>query len=200
MSKAEPKKILSAMVESKYETKELGKYRKALLQNVVGNILELEIGTGANLAYYPKTVTQITGVDHMVRELRSQNPGVDHFYSKATELPFETNTFDTVVATFAMSHIEDIGSALEEVKRVLKPRGRFIFLDHGQAISKSDRMIQNVVSPLYEVILGSFLNRNYYEILKEHNFLLATEVQKEAYISPKRLTGTIYMGIAVNAK
>ena len=200
MSNRGAKKMLSTIVDSKYETKELGKYRKVLLQNVVGDILELGIGTGANLAYYPKTVTQITGVDEIVRELRSQHPKVEHYYSKPTELPFETNTFDTVVAIFAMSRIEDIEAALEEIKRVLKPRGRFIFLDHGQAVSKSNGILQNVVSPVYEVIIGRILNRNYFEVLKEHDFLLANEVQKEAYISPRRLTGTIYMGVAVNVK
>lgn len=200
VSRLNQKKFLSTIIDKKYETKEISKYRKALLQNVVGEILEVGIGTGANLAYYPKTVTHITGVDEIVRELRSQHPKVEHYYSKFTELPFETNTFDTVVATFAMSHMSDLELALMEIKRVLKPRGRLIFLDHGQAVQKSNDFLQNVVDPLWEVTIGGRLNRNYFEELKKLDFLLANEVRTESSISLKSMIGTLYMGIAVNVK
>lgn len=200
MSKLNQIKILSSIIDKQYETKEIAKYRKALLQNVVGEILEVGIGTGTNLVYYPKAVTNIIGVDESVRELRSQYPKVEHYYSKVTELPFEMNTFDTVVATFAMSHISDLELALVEIKRVLKPRGRFIFLDHGQAAQKSDSFLQTIADPFWEIIIGGRLNRNYFEELRNLNFLLANEVQVESSISMKPMIGTLYMGIGVNVK
>ena len=194
------KKVIPVMYERKFATKEIEKYRKELLSNVTGEILEIGIGTGSNLMYYPKEIKHITSVDEIVLKLKTGTVEVDQYYNKLSELVFEDNSFDTVVMCFSMSQIADLKSCIMEVKRVLKPRGRLLFMDHGLALKKRTQLIQKAMSPVYEVAQNRYLNRDYFSILKEFQFLFAKESNCEVEISPKELFGTLYIGVAMNSK
>ena len=110
------------------------------LADVRGRILEVGIGTGLNLPFYPEHVERITAIDPnpgMAKELekRLENSRVDvEFVSAPAEsLPFADDTFDTVVSCHVLCSVQDVGAALSEIKRVLKPGGRLLFLEHGES-------------------------------------------------------------------
>lgn len=193
-------KVLSVLAGRKYETIEIKRHRKELLQNVSGEILEIGIDFGENLDYYPKHISHITAVDSYMRELRKHRIDVTHYYSKVDELPFQDDTFDTIVMTFAMSKIMNLTSSIKEIKRVLKPRGRVLFMDHGLSIKKSNRIVQDIVSPFYEVIAERAVNRDYFTILKNNDFIIANETKNLVNIKPKNIFGTLYTCIALNMK
>lgn len=116
----------------------VAKHRWELLSTVDGEVLEIGFGTGLNLAYYPEHVHKITVVDPspgMQRQARRRidqsGIEVDQRLLSSEELPFNNQAFDCVVSTFTLCSIENVERTLNEVYRVLKPGGRFLFLEHG---------------------------------------------------------------------
>lgn len=108
------------------------------LSQVGGDILEIGIGTGRNLRHYPEHVTKLTGLDNnagMLKKLakitKGQGIELTPFLGRAEKMPFADQSFDTVVSTHSLCSMGDRELALSEVKRVLRPNGRFIFLEHG---------------------------------------------------------------------
>lgn len=105
-----------------------------------GRILEIGFGTGMNLGHYPAAVQRIEAIDPDLDLDRVSMPriaraaiDVDFHHLDAEHLPFEDARFDTVVSTFTLCSIADVAHALGEVRRVLKPGGQFLFLEHGRA-------------------------------------------------------------------
>ena len=114
--------------------------RERTLAPARGRILEIGFGTGRNLAHYPPTVRRIEAIDPDLDLDRLSMPRIAHasievdfHHLNAEHLPFEDERFDTVVSTFTLCSIPDVVHALAEVRRVLKPGGQFLFLEHGRA-------------------------------------------------------------------
>ena len=112
--------------------------RSELLADVGGEVLEIGFGTGLNLPHYPEHVRRITTVDPNPgmnrlarRRIAEGGIDVDQRVLSGEALPFEDGTFDCVVSTWTLCSIPDAGRALGEVYRVLRPGGRFVFLEHG---------------------------------------------------------------------
>src|SRR5439155_1455359 len=111
---------------------------RKLLAHAGGEVLELGFGTGLNLPHYPDRVRRITTVDpnvgmHRLAQNRVRHSGiaVDQRVLSGEKLPFGSATFDYAVSTFTLCSIPNVGQAVAEVYRVLKPGGRFLFLEHG---------------------------------------------------------------------
>lgn len=111
--------------------------RRDLLAGARGRVLELGAGTGLNLDLYPANVTDLTLTEpdpHMVKQLRKRVSEADRnaevVAAPAEKLPFEDDSFDTVALTLVLCTVPDPAAALQEVKRVLKPDGQFLFLEH----------------------------------------------------------------------
>ena len=110
--------------------------RKASLAKVQGKVLEVGIGTGLNLPHYPEGIGKLTAVEPnpgMLKKLRKKKSGIELevVEAGAEELPFEEASFDTVVTTHVLCSIPDRAKALAEIRRVLRPGGRYVFLEHG---------------------------------------------------------------------
>lgn len=115
----------------------LGEMRQELLSGASGRVLEIGAGTGFNLAHYPAAVTELTLTEpdpHMARHLREKlerGEGRGTLVEAPAEaLPFENGSFDTAVATLVLCTAPDPAASLREVRRVLKPGGRLLFLEH----------------------------------------------------------------------
>ena len=113
-----------------------GDSREWACGQATGEVLEVAVGTGLNLAWYPAEVT-LTGLDlsegmlDIARErARGLGRAVDLRQGSAHELPFADAAFDTVVCTFGLCAIPDPATALAEMARVLRPGGRLILVDH----------------------------------------------------------------------
>lgn len=116
----------------------IGKLRGELLAGACGDVLEIGFGTGLNLPHYPARVHKITTVDpnpgmHRLAQQRIRQTGleVDQRLLRGERLPFRDHSFDCAVSTFTLCSIDDVERALGEIHRVLRPGGRFLFLEHG---------------------------------------------------------------------
>lgn len=113
--------------------------RRALLAGAEGATLEIGAGTGLNLGFYPDRVSELVLTEpspHMAARLRAKlggDPGTRVVESPAERLPFDTDRFDTVVATLVLCTVADPVAALGEIARVLRPDGRLLFLEHVRA-------------------------------------------------------------------
>lgn len=175
--------------------------RRHILQHANGNILEIGIGTGLNLSVYPSSITEITAIDPLLREIPSAPILVKLYPDAAEQMHFENNTFDTVVSTFTFCSVKDLNITLREISRVLKPNGRLLFLEHGKAEKKFVQKMQDVVNPLYTVFAcGCNINRNYQQVLSEAGFRIINYNLYRAKIFPKFLAGYLYEGVAINEK
>lgn len=116
----------------------VARHRRELLAHASGDVLEIGFGTGLNLPFYPEDVRRLTTVDpnagmHSLarRRIKQAKVEVDQRVLSGERLPFDTGTFDCVVSTFTLCSIAGVGEALCEAYRVLRPGGKFLFLEHG---------------------------------------------------------------------
>ncbi len=114
------------------------KYRKEQLASVDGEILEIGVGTGLNLPHYPPHVRRLITADpnpgmnqRLQRRIDETGIEVNKQIISSESLPFDEATFDCVVSTITLCSIPDVQQAMGELFRVLKPGGRFLFLEHG---------------------------------------------------------------------
>lgn len=132
--------------------------KQALFADLHGNILEIGPGTGANFPYYPAGIYWI-GVEpnpfmHPYLRKEAEKFGLDIELRNGTaeHLELEDNSMDTVVSTLVLCSVEDLTRTLQEVLRVLKPGGRFIFFEHVAAPEKTWlRQVQSWVQPVWKV-------------------------------------------------
>ena len=134
-----------------------------------GEVLEVGFGTGRNLRLYPSAVKSVTGLDPMATE---GVPAVDARVAEARfpvirtalpadgALPFDQGRFDTVITTWTLCSIPDAAAALREMRRVLKPGGRYLFIEHGRAERERTARWQDRIDPLWARISdGCHINR-----------------------------------------
>lgn len=115
----------------------LREMRRELLAGARGRVLELGAGTGLNLEHYPMDIESLTLVEpdpHMSRQLRprvaASGREAQVHEAPAEALPFPEDSFDAVVVTLVLCTVPDPAAALAEIKRVLKPQGELLFLEH----------------------------------------------------------------------
>ena len=115
----------------------LARHREALLANAMGRVLEVGAGTGANLPFYTKGVAELVIAEpeepmarRLERKLGGYRIATRVVRATAEQLPLENETFDCAVSTLVLCTVVDPARALAEVRRVLKPRGRLLFIEH----------------------------------------------------------------------
>ncbi|OGG96818.1 MAG: hypothetical protein A2508_10270 [Candidatus Lambdaproteobacteria bacterium RIFOXYD12_FULL_49_8] len=152
--------------------------RGELLSRARGEVLEIGLGTGLNLAHYPKTVKQVHGVEpseamlgRAQKRIEASGLSVTSYLGGAEELPFEDQRFDQVVSSWTLCSIADLPAALREIKRVLKPTGIFFFVEHGAHPNWRVRKWQDRLNPLHQHISGGCnLNRDFATLLRAQGF------------------------------
>jgi ubiquinone/menaquinone biosynthesis C-methylase UbiE len=191
--------ILDKVMANGYMTK----CRIQVLKDVKGDIFEIGFGTGLNLAHYPEHVKSVTtadvnpGMNTLAQQRIDASPiNVTHDVLDGQSLPFEDESFDTVVCTWTLCSIPDVSSALNEMHRILRPGGRFHFVEHGLADDPKVRAWQNRLTPIQKIIGdGCHFNRNMEELIRDHHF---SYDQLEMFYMKKapRFGGYMYQGIA----
>ncbi|ELS00418.1 methylase involved in ubiquinone/menaquinone biosynthesis [Xenococcus sp. PCC 7305] len=141
----------------------LGELKQAFLGNLNHKVVEIGPGAGANLAYYPKKIDWI-GVEpnpymHSYLEKEAQKHGLSAIalhQGMAEDLPIEDKSVDTVVSTHVLCSVKDLDRSLQEIKRILKPEGNFIFIEHvaGECGSWT-RRIQDGIEPVWKTIFDN---------------------------------------------
>lgn len=156
----------------------LSGYRAELLSDVQGKVLEIGFGTGLNIPHYPKDIHEITTVDinpgmNSLAEKRLKDYSItaDHRVLSGEDLPMANDSFDSVVCTWTLCSIKNVDQAMREIYRVLKPGGRFYFMEHGLSNEENIQCWQNRLNPLQEFIAdGCHLNRDIRKIIEKQNF------------------------------
>ncbi|WP_414518350.1 class I SAM-dependent methyltransferase [Nostoc sp. PCC 9305] len=144
---------------SKYD-KIVSDRKRSLFANLQGKVLEISPRTGTNLPYYPKDIHWI-GIEpnshthsSLQRQAEKLGLNIDLRIGNAEWLDAEDNSIDTVVSTLVLCSVPNIDYTLQAILRVLKPGGRFLFIEHVAAPQGSLlRQIQNTVSPIWKVIV-----------------------------------------------
>ncbi|PMB15880.1 SAM-dependent methyltransferase [Fischerella thermalis CCMEE 5205] len=199
-------KILPYLIDWSLSDPSLAKYRQEVLANVEGEVLEIGFGSGVNLSYYPEHIHKIITVDvnpgiHALAQKRIQASSitVDHHILSGENLPMADHTFNSVVSTWTLCSIENVEQALKEIYRVLKPGGRFFFIEHGLSNEPNVQVWQNRLTPLQKIIAGGcHLNRNIRQLL-ENQFDTVSLEEFYAEKTPK-IIGYLYKGIATKAR
>jgi ubiquinone/menaquinone biosynthesis C-methylase UbiE len=137
-------RMFSALYDRAFEASEeagLREMRRELLEQARGRVLELGSGTGLNLELYPREgldcLTLTEPDPHMMKQLRRRVKEIgcaaDLVETGAEGLPFDDDSYDTVVVTLVLCTVPDQPAALREISRVLKPGGQLLFLEHVRA-------------------------------------------------------------------
>ena len=158
------------------------KQREKIIPNAKGKVLEVGIGSGLNLSFYdPDKVTELVGIDPSLELWEKRQPikdlGFHYEFIKgvAEDMPFGKDSFDTIVITYTLCSIPDFQSALESLRKVLKPSGKFLFCEHGKAPDKSVLLTQNAINPIWKLIGGGCnINRDIPSIINGNGFKILT--------------------------
>lgn len=177
--------------------------RSRALAPASGRILEIGFGTGRNLPHYPPAVRRIEAIDPDPDLDRLSMPRIAHaaievdfHHLNAEHLPFEDARFDTVVSTFTLCSIPDVSHALAEVRRVLKPGGRFLFLEHGRAPDANVARWQDRLNRAWMPLAGGcHLNRPVRELVAGAG--LSIDPARDYYLErAPRFLGYLTEGVA----
>jgi ubiquinone/menaquinone biosynthesis C-methylase UbiE len=177
--------------------------RSELLASAHGEVLELGIGTGLNLPHYPDTVTELHAVDPAqllpktiaARSTRLSFP-VRIQKGTAETLTHANRRFDYVVSTWTLCTIPDPVLALQEVGRVLKPGGMFLFMEHGRSDDRKIAAWQDRLNPIQNVIgCGCNLNRQIDRLITQSGLTIA-HLDRFNMQGMPRLAGEMYRGTA----
>jgi ubiquinone/menaquinone biosynthesis C-methylase UbiE len=181
----------------------LAEERRRVLAGVCGDVLEIGFGSGLNLPHYPPQVRKITTVDSnagtlrlAARQLELSPIQVEHIIQTSERLPMADRSFDSVVSTFTLCSIADVAAALREVRRVLRPGGRYFFLEHGLSSEPKIARWQHRCTPITRWLgEGCHLDRPIRQLVEAAGFQ-AVHCDEHEFPSLGRLGGYLYRGMA----
>ncbi len=167
-------------VVTDWYTKSAAKFRKELLAEAHGRVLEIGIGSGPSLPFYSTRVTELVGLEpnetarrKLERRLQSDPTPfpVRAVDGSALELPFESRSFDAVTFQLVLCTVPGPEKALAEARRVLKPDGRLLFVEHVRHTQPRSAALQDRISPAWSVFAGGCrLNQDTEAIIRQTGF------------------------------
>jgi SAM-dependent methyltransferase len=200
--------LFPRVLEWTLDTKVVQRERKLALASAGGVTLEIGFGTGLNLPCYPAAVTKVIGVDpermladRVRRRIDAAPMAVEQFNLDASNrLPFEPESFDTVVSTFTLCSIDEVAAALSEIHRVLKPSGKFLFLEHGRSDRAKVARWQDRLNPIQRVVgRGCNLNRPIDQLILGAGFEL-NQLDRYVMADSPALFASMYRGVGVRGE
>jgi ubiquinone/menaquinone biosynthesis C-methylase UbiE len=200
------KHVLPRVIDIAMRNKDTARLRAEWIPKARGTVLEIGIGSGLNLPFYSSEVDQVYGVDPSPElQAKARERAVDislqvKFLTQSAEepIPLDAGSIDTVVMTWTVCSIPNPSSAFEQVKRLLKPRGGFIFLEHGLAPDSNIAAWQDRLTPLWKRIGGGcHLNRRIDSIIQNAGFRIRE--LKTGYLPGPRPMSYTYRGFAQRA-
>jgi ubiquinone/menaquinone biosynthesis C-methylase UbiE len=171
-------RILPHVINIAMRNRELLPYRERVLSAARGRVLEIGIGSGLNLPFYGSGVEEILGLDPVPRLIAMARGAAERFRALVTfitgsaeAIPVDDHSIDTVVTTWTLCSIPNAVGALREMRRVLKPGGQLLFVEHGLAPEESVRKWQDRLTPVWKRIGGGcHLNRPISALIESAGF------------------------------
>jgi ubiquinone/menaquinone biosynthesis C-methylase UbiE len=177
--------------------------RAALLAQATGDVLEIGGGTGANLTRYGDQVTSLTVTEPeppMVKRLQAhideRRPGTRLLRAPAEDLPFDDASFDTVVSTLVLCGADQERS-LGEVRRVLRPGGRLLFLEHVRSDDPELARFQDRMNWLNRFVVGCECNRQTLSAIEGAGFTIS-QVEETEFPKAPKFARPLIIGTAVS--
>jgi ubiquinone/menaquinone biosynthesis C-methylase UbiE len=197
-------KVFPHLMEWVMGKEEFQRQRRDALGGAYGTVLEIGLGTGLNLPHYPARVSWLTAVDprlQLPKAIEARSVGlsfpVEILRLDAERLSFEDARFDCVVSTWTLCTIPNVLAALGEVRRVLKPGGSFLFLEHGRSEDPKIARWQNWLTPIQKLVAcGCHLDRRIDELIRAAGFSIELLERYQMESVPK-IGGAMYRGRAV---
>ena len=195
-------RILPHLVNLTMRNRRLVPYRERVMAAAEGRVLEIGMGSGLNLPFYTPRVHELLGLEPsaplvaMARHASSESfLPVTLIEGSAEAIPLEDKSIDTVVTTWTLCTIPRVTQALGEMRRVLKPGGQLLFVEHGLAPEDSVRKWQDRLTPVWKRIGGGcHLNRPIPVLIETAGFDVG-EIKAGYIRGPKPMT-YIYEGRA----
>ncbi len=194
--------ILPRLVDVAMRNKEATRYRKKIVTQARGSVLEIGVGSGLNLPFYGAGVEHLYALDpseELLTMARKKARGIalpiEFLAHSGEEIPLDAGSVDTVVTTWTLCSIPDPAQALKEMKRVLKPGGTLLFAEHGLAPEAQVQRWQQRLNPLWSRFTGGCnLNRKIDQLIRAAGFQIAN--LETDYAKGPRPMSYIYSGRA----
>ena len=193
--------ILPPILDLAMRQAQLGKYRSEVVGAASGRVLEVGVGSGLNIPLYGQ-VDNVCGIDPSPRLLEMARRRavaaarrVDLVQCSAAAIPIADGSIETVVMTWTLCSIADPLAALREMRRVLQPGGRLVFVEHGLAPEPGVGRWQHRLTPLWRHLAGGcHLDRKVDELIRSAGFDLV-KLRTEYAQGPRPMT-YMYLGCA----
>jgi SAM-dependent methyltransferase len=172
--------ILPKLCDLAMRNRELVPFRRRVIGAAEGRVLEIGAGSGLNLPFYRAPVTEILALEpapRLVAMARSAAGAatmpVRFLAASAESIPLDDHSVDTVVTTWTLCSIPQAATALGEMRRVLRPGGRLLFVEHGRAPDAGVRRWQDWLTPVWRRCAGGcHLNRPIAAMIADAGFRL----------------------------
>lgn len=196
------KYVLPKLIDAACSQPPMTALRSRYVSQARGNVLEIGIGSGLNLAHYGDGVSSVTGVDpaaELTEKARERAERVDVPVEvlgvSGEALDLDDNHFDSVVCTWTLCSIPNPYRAVDEMRRVLKPGGKLIFVEHGRSDDAGVAKWQRRVEPIWKIIGGGcHLTRRADELLTDGGFVVTH--QESGYEQGPKIAAFMVHGLA----
>jgi ubiquinone/menaquinone biosynthesis C-methylase UbiE len=173
--------VVPNLIHLAMSDRKLVPYRKRALAGAQGRVLEIGIGSGMNLPLYGEQVQELIGLDPAPRlmamarrKAERSSVAVEFIEGSAEAIPLDQHSVDTVITTWTLCSIPRVSLALTEMRRVLKPGGELLFVEHGLAPDEGVRRWQHRLTPVWKCLGGGcHLNRPIRQLIQDAGFSIA---------------------------
>ena len=196
--------VLPRIINVACGVKPLRPLRQRVCAGLHGRVVEVGFGSGLNIPYYPPEVSAVAAVDPADTgwklaegRLARTNVAIERNGLDGQSLPLPDDSCDAVLSTFTLCTIPDVGTALGEIRRVLKPGGTLHFLEHGLAPDEPVRRWQRRLEPMQKRLFGGcHLTRPVADLLTQAGFTIR-EIDVFYEKSAPKPWGAASLGVAV---
>lgn len=190
------------MLDRDMRPAEFNETRSTVVDQARGTVLEIGFGSGYNLPFY-KNIKKLYALDPSLElfvyakdRIASASFPVEYLQNSAEEIPLEDNSVDTVVSTWSLCSIPDLPKALKEIIRVLKPNGKFLFIEHGQSPKKINSLVQKSFTQVTRHFTGNcHLDRKMDDYITDSGLVIESIEMLPEEGRPLMFS---YRGVAVN--
>jgi ubiquinone/menaquinone biosynthesis C-methylase UbiE len=197
-------RVLPHIIDKACSMGQVMKLRSQLVPRARGRVLEVGMGSAINMQFYnPEQVDKVYGLEpsegmrrKAQHNLAKSAIAVEWLDLPGEQIPLDDNSIDTVLLTFTLCTIPDWSAALWQMRRVLKPNGELLFLEHGESPDEGTQKWQHRITPGWKKLAGGcHLNRNIADLIRHAGFEI---LELENLYIPKapKIAGYIYKGLA----
>lgn len=198
-------KLLPRIVDKACGMKSNGPLRERVCDGLHGQVVEIGFGSGHNIPYYPAAVTGVAAIEPAdigwklgSKRLEGATVPVERIGLDGQSLPLADDSCDTALSTWTLCTIPDVTTALQEVRRVLKPGGTLHFIEHGLAPDETVQRWQHRLEPVQKRLFGGcHLTRKIVDLLTDAGFTI-TDVDVFYEDGAPKFLAAQSLGVAVS--